>query len=61
VLPAALGLRRAGASRGATVSFLIATPETGPDSVAISYALLGPLMAVLVFLLRRGRAAQTAA
>ena len=47
VLPAALGLRRAGASRGATVSFLIATPETGPDSVAISYALLGPFMAVL--------------
>jgi len=47
VLPAALGLRRAGASRGATVSFLIATPETGPDSIAISWGLLGPFMAVL--------------
>jgi len=46
VLPAAVGLRRDGASKGATVSFLIATPETGPDSVAISYALLGPIMAV---------------
>ena len=46
VLPAALGLRRAGASRGATLSFMIATPETGPDSVAISYALLGPFMTV---------------
>lgn len=47
VVPAALGLRRAGASNGATVSFLIATPETGPDSIALSYALLGPFMAVV--------------
>ncbi len=47
VLPAALGLRRAGASREATLSFLIATPETGPDSIAISYALLGPFLAIV--------------
>lgn len=47
VLPAALALRRSGASKGATVSFLVATPETGVDSVAISYAMLGPLMAVV--------------
>lgn len=47
VLPAALALRRGGASKGATVSFLVATPETGPDSVAVSYALLGPFMAVV--------------
>ncbi len=47
VLPAAIGLRRAGASREATLSFLIATPETGPDSIAISYALLGPFLAVV--------------
>ncbi len=47
VLPAALGLRRAGASRSTTLSFLISTPETGPDSVALSYALLGPFMAVV--------------
>ncbi len=46
VLPTAIGLRRAGASREATLSFLIATPETGPDSIAISYALLGPFLAV---------------
>ena len=46
VLPAALGLRRAGASREATVSFLISTPETSIDSVAVTYALMGPLMAV---------------
>lgn len=47
VLPAALGLHRGGASRSATVSFLIATPETGVDSLAVSYALLGPFMAVV--------------
>ncbi|MCW8918307.1 MAG: SO_0444 family Cu/Zn efflux transporter [Gammaproteobacteria bacterium] len=47
VLPAALGLHRGGASRSATVSFLIATPETGADSIAVSYALLGPFMTVV--------------
>jgi uncharacterized protein len=47
VLPIALGLRRQGASRGATVSFLIATPENGVDSIAVSYALLGPVMTVV--------------
>ena len=46
VLPAALGLRRAGASKEATVSFLISTPETSIDSVAVTYALMGPIMAV---------------
>ena len=46
VLPAAIGMRRAGASREATVSFLISTPETSVDSVAVTYALMGPLMAV---------------
>ncbi|NVK88423.1 MAG: SO_0444 family Cu/Zn efflux transporter [Gammaproteobacteria bacterium] len=47
VVPAAMGLRQAGASKGATVSFLVATPETGPDSVSLSYALLGPFMAII--------------
>ncbi|SCZ65006.1 hypothetical protein SAMN03097708_02763 [Thiohalomonas denitrificans] len=47
VLPAALGLRRSGASRGSTLSFLIATPETGVDSVAVTYALMGPFMAIV--------------
>jgi uncharacterized membrane protein YraQ (UPF0718 family) len=47
VIPAAAGLRRMGASRGATASFLISTPETGVDSMAVSWALLDPLMTVL--------------
>jgi len=46
VLPAALGLRRKGASKGATVSFLVSTPETGVDSIALTYALMDPLMTV---------------
>jgi uncharacterized membrane protein YraQ (UPF0718 family) len=40
-------LRQQGASKGATTAFLISTPETGVDSIAISYALLDPLMTVL--------------
>lgn len=46
VVPAALAIRRSGASRGATTSFLIATPENGADSLALSYALLGPVMMI---------------
>lgn len=46
VLPAAIGVRRSGASREATVSFLISTPETSIDSVTVTYALMGPFMAV---------------
>ena len=47
VVPAALGLRSAGASKNATVSFLVATPETGVDSVSFTYALMGPVMAII--------------
>ena len=43
VIPAALGLRRSGASTPSTISFLVSTPETGVDSVSVSYALSGPL------------------
>lgn len=46
VLPTAVTLRRRGASRGATLSFLISTPETSVTSILLTYALLGPLMAV---------------
>jgi uncharacterized membrane protein YraQ (UPF0718 family) len=47
VLPAAAGLREQGASKGAVSSFMISTPETGVDSIAITYALLDPLMTIL--------------
>lgn len=47
VLPAAMGLRRQGAGAGATTAFMIATPETGVDSLAVTYALIDPIMTVL--------------
>ncbi|AEF05406.1 permease [Alteromonas sp. KS69] len=47
VIPAAIGLRRSGASKPSTISFLVSTPETGVDSVSVSYALLGPLYAIV--------------
>jgi hypothetical protein len=46
VLPAAASLKRQGANNGAVTAFLISTPESGVDSIAISYALLDPLMTV---------------
>ncbi|MBI9110899.1 SO_0444 family Cu/Zn efflux transporter [Maridesulfovibrio ferrireducens] len=47
VIPAAAQLRQQGASKGATTSFLISTPETGVDSIAVTYALLDPIMTIL--------------
>jgi uncharacterized membrane protein YraQ (UPF0718 family) len=46
VLPTTLGLRRQGATPGATVAFLVATPETGADSISLTYALTDPIMTV---------------
>lgn len=46
VIPVAMGIRRSGASKASTASFLVATPETGVDSVGITYALMGPVMAI---------------
>ena len=43
VIPAAISLRRQGANKGATLSFLISTPTTGVDSILATYSLLGPL------------------
>jgi uncharacterized membrane protein YraQ (UPF0718 family)/copper chaperone CopZ len=41
VIPAGLGLRKDGASPGATVGFLISTPQTGVDSILVSASFLG--------------------
>jgi len=46
VVPLAVELQRQGASKGATAAFLISTPETGVDSVSVSWALLDPLLTV---------------
>jgi len=41
VIPAAVGLHKHGASKGASTGFLISTPQTGVDSIAVSGAFLG--------------------
>jgi len=46
VLPAAATLKKQGANNGAVTAFLISTPESGVDSIAITWALLDPLMTV---------------
>lgn len=47
VLPTAIAMRRNGASRAASSAFLISTPQTGVDSIAATWSLLGPAFAVL--------------
>jgi len=47
VIPTAMSLRKEGASKGATVAFLISTPQTGVDSIAATYSLLGLPFALL--------------
>ena len=47
VLPTAMSLRREGASKGATVSFLIATPQTGVDSIIATFSLMGLPFAII--------------
>jgi len=46
VIPVAASLRKHGASRGATMAFLLSTPQTGVDSIMVTYALLGPIFAI---------------
>jgi len=47
VIPVAASLRRHGASKGATTAFLLSTPQTGVDSIAVTYGPLGPFLAVV--------------
>ena len=47
VLPTAMSLRREGASKGAAVSFLIATPQTGVDSIIATFSLMGLPFAII--------------
>lgn len=47
VIPTAVGLYRNGASKGASQSFLISTPQTGVDSIMITYSLLGLPFAII--------------
>jgi len=47
VIPTGIAFNKEGASKGATVSFLISTPQTGVDSILITYSMLGLPFAIL--------------
>lgn len=47
VIPATVELRKQGASKGASAAFLVSVPETGVDSIAITWALLDPVMTIV--------------
>ena len=46
VIPVAMSLHKHGASKGATTSFLLSTPQTGVDSILVTYSLMGPIFAI---------------
>ncbi len=46
VIPVAASLRKHGASKGATSAFLLSTPQTGVDSILVTYSLLGGVFAI---------------
>ncbi len=47
VIPTGISFYKNGASKGATNSFLISTPQTGVDSILVTYSLLGLPFAIL--------------
>lgn len=46
VIPVSMSLHKRGASKGATTAFLLSTPQTGVDSIFVTYSLLGPVFMV---------------
>jgi uncharacterized membrane protein YraQ (UPF0718 family) len=46
VIPVAAGLRSSGAGKGASAAFAISTPQTGEESVPLTWALFGPVFAL---------------
>ncbi len=47
VIPTAMALYKEGASKGSVIAFLIATPQTGIDSIIATYSLLGLPFAII--------------
>ena len=46
VIPVSMSLHKHGASKAATISFLLSTPQTGVDSILVTYSLMGPIFAI---------------
>lgn len=47
VIPTGISMYRSGASKGSSIAFLISTPQTGVDSIMVTYSLLGLPFAIL--------------
>lgn len=47
VIPTGVSFHQQGASKGATTSFLISTPQTGVDSILVTYSLMGWAFAIV--------------
>ena len=46
VIPVAMSLRKRGASKGATIAFLLSTPQTGADNIFVVWSLLGTVFMI---------------
>ena len=46
VIPVSMSLRKHGATKGSTISFLLSTPQTGMDSIFVTFSLLGAVFAI---------------
>lgn len=46
VIPTTVYLAKNGSSKGSVISFLIATPQTGFDSIIATYGMMGPVIAI---------------
>jgi len=46
VIPVTMSLRKHGAGKGAAIAFLLSTPQTGVDSILVTYSLLGGVYAI---------------
>jgi uncharacterized membrane protein YraQ (UPF0718 family) len=47
VIPVTVSLLKHGASRGAATAFLLSTPQTGVDSIIVTYGMLGPVFGIV--------------
>lgn len=47
VIPAGISIYKNGASKGASLSFMISTPQTGVDSIMLTYSMLGLPFAII--------------
>lgn len=47
VIPTGVSFHKQGASKGATTSFLISTPQTGVDSILVTYSMMGWAFAIV--------------